>query len=495
MGPASVQPVPETQSSDSQPSLVRGLSLLDSVLLLVSGIIGSSIFLTAKDIATPLPQPVLFLLVWVLGAVISLFACAAFAELGSMFPDSGGQYVFLREAYGDLVAFLYGWMLFAVANGGTIAALSVASAAYIGQVFPVVSQEHVVAAFHIPWPVLGNGHLVFTAAEIVLTRAHIFGLVLIAALTYVNVVGLRWGTLLQNVSTWTKFTAMAAFVVLGFAVGKGDWSHFHSHGVSLTMGLGPAQLISALGVGLIAVFWAYDGWVYITWVAGEVKNPRRNVPLAMVLGVLAVGAIYMAMNMTYVYALPLTEVAQHETIAHAAAAALFSPRAALWLSLVIAISCFSAAATCTLSGARVYMAMAQDGVFFKRMAVIHPKWRTPAFSLIGQGILAAALTVSGRYDQLYTYVIFGMVLSYTLTVIGLFILRWKRPDIPRPYRCAGYPWLPAIYVLIGTAWTLNTIFTRPWEAFWGMVIILIGVPGYLYWKRGLARRRRWSRNV
>ena len=494
MGPASVQPVPETQS-DSQPSLVRGLSLLDSVLLLVSGIIGSSIFLTAKDIATPLPQPVLFLLVWVLGAVISLFACAAFAELGSMFPDSGGQYVFLREAYGDLVAFLYGWMLFAVANGGTIAALSVASAAYIGQVFPVVSQEHVVAAFHIPWPVLGNGHLVFTAAEIVLTRAHIFGLVLIAALTYVNVVGLRWGTLLQNVSTWTKFTAMAAFVVLGFAVGKGDWSHFHSHGVSLTMGLGPAQLISALGVGLIAVFWAYDGWVYITWVAGEVKNPRRNVPLAMVLGVLAVGAIYMAMNMTYVYALPLTEVAQHETIAHAAAAALFSPRAALWLSLVIAISCFSAAATCTLSGARVYMAMAQDGVFFKRMAVIHPKWRTPAFSLIGQGILAAALTVSGRYDQLYTYVIFGMVLSYTLTVIGLFILRWKRPDIPRPYRCAGYPWLPAIYVLIGTAWTLNTIFTRPWEAFWGMVIILIGVPGYLYWKRGLARRRRWSRNV
>jgi basic amino acid/polyamine antiporter, APA family len=484
MGPASVQPVSETQSSDSQPSLVRGLSLLDSVLLLVSGIIGSSIFLTAKDIATPLPQPILFLLVWVLGAVISLFACAAFAELGSMFPDSGGQYVFLREAYGDLVAFLYGWMLFAVANGGTIAALSVASAAYIGQVFPVVSQEHVVAAFHIPWPVLGNGHLVFTAAEIVLTRAHIFGLVLIAALTYVNVVGLRWGTLLQNVSTWTKFTAMAAFVVLGFAVGKGDWSHFHSHGVSLTMGLGPAQLISALGVGLIAVFWAYDGWVYITWVAGEVKNPRRNVPLAMVLGVLAVGAIYMAMNMTYVYALPLTEVAQHETIAHAAAAALFSPRAALWLSLVIAISCFSAAATCTLSGARVYMAMAQDGVFFKRMAVIHPKWRTPAFSLIGQGILAAALTVSGRYDQLYTYVIFGMVLSYTLTVIGLFILRWKRPDIPRPYRCAGYPWLPAIYVLIGTAWTLNTIFTRPWEAFWGMVIILIGVPGYLYWKRG-----------
>ena len=465
--PPPLLPATEDKSIEAKPTLVRGLGLLDSVLLLVSGVIGSSIFLTAKDIAGPLPQPVLFLGVWVLGALISLCACFAFAELGSMFPDSGGQYIYLREAYGDLIAFLYGWMLFAVANGGTIAALSVASAAYLGNVFPVVSQERVA----------------FAIAGVAVTHAHLLGLVLIAVLTYVNVVGLRWGALLQNVSTWTKFTAMAAFVVLGFAIGKGSWSNFHAHGVGLTLGLGPMQLISALGVGLIAVFWAYDGWVYITWVAGEVKNPRRNVPLAMVLGVCVVGIIYVAMNVTYMYALPLKEIAAHETIAHAAAAALFSPRAAGWLSLMIAVSCFSAAATCTLSGARVYMAMAQDGVFFKRMAVIHPKWRTPAFSLIGQGLWAAALTLSGRYDQLYTYVIYGMVLSYTLTVIGMFWLRWKRPDISRPYRCTGYPWLPGIYVLVGAAWTLNTIITRPTEAFWGTAIVLIGVPGYLYWKR------------
>jgi len=459
--------VTQTQPSDAKPSLVRGLSLLDSVLLLVSGIIGSSIFLTAKDIAGPLPQPVLFLLVWVLGGLISLCACFAFAELGSMFPDSGGQYIYLREAYGDLIAFLYGWMLFAVANGGTIAALSVASAAYAGQVFPVVSQERVV------WSLAG----------IVVTRAHVVGLLLIAILTYVNVVGLRWGALLQNVSTWTKFTAMAAFVVLGFAIGKGHWSNFHAHGVPLTMGLSPSQLISALGVGLIAVYWAYDGWVYITWVAGEVKEPRRNVPLAMVLGVLAVGVIYIAMNLTYMYALPLKEIASHETIAHAAAAALFSPGAAVWLSLMIAVSCFSAAATCTLSGARVYMAMAQDGVFFKRMAVIHPKWRTPAFSLIGQGIWAAVLTLSGGYSWLYTYVIYGMVLSYTLTVVGMFWLRWKRPEIPRPYRCTGYPWLPAVYVLIGVGWILNTTIRRPTESLVSIAIVLIGVPFYLFWKR------------
>lgn len=455
------------KQSAAQPSLIRGLGLLDSVLLLASGIIGSSIFLTARDIATPLPQPVLFLGVWVVGAVISLFGCVAFAELGSMFPDSGGQYIYLREAYGDLVAFLYGWMLFSVANGGSIAALAVASAAYTGEVLPIVSAQHIVFSFF----------------GIAITRAHLFALLLIAILTYVNVVGLRWGALLQNVSTWTKFTAMAGFVVLGFAIGKGHWSNFSSHGTSLTMGLSPGALISALGVGLIAVFWAYDGWVYITWVAGEVKEPRKNVPRSMVLGVLAVAAIYLAMNVAYVYALPLNEIAKHETIAHAAAAVLFSPQAALWLSLMISISCFSAAATCTLSGARVYLAMAQDGVFFKRMAEVHPKWRTPAFSLIGQGIWAAALTLSGRYDQLYTYVIYGMVLSYTLTVIGLFLLRWKRPDIPRPYKCTGYPWLPGIYVLVGTAWTLNTIITRPWEAFWGTAIVLVGIPGYLYWKR------------
>ncbi len=468
--PAVTQPSPGKQK-ENQPSLVRGLSLLDSVLLLVSGIIGSSIFLTAKDIAGPLPHPLWFFLVWVVGGVVSLFACFAFAELGSMFADSGGQYVYLREAFGDLIAFLYGWMLFTVANGGSIAALAVGSAAYFGRIVPLMSSEHVM------FSVLGMGF----------TRAHLMALVLIAIMTWINVIGLRRGAILQNVATWAKFAAMAAFVVLGIAIGKGDWSHVSTRSwgatAGLTMGMTPGQLISALGVGLIAVFWAYDGWVYITWVAGEVKEPKRNVPLAMVLGVIVVGLIYVSMNVAYVYALPGTEIAKHETIAHTAAVALFSPGAAVWLSAIIAISCFGAAATCTLSGARVYYAMACDGVFFKKMAEVHPKWRTPAFSLIGEGIWAGILTLSGRYDQLYTYVMFGMVLSYTLTVIGLFVLRKKRPDLPRPYRCTGYPWIPAIYVLIGAAWTLNLIVTRPTESLAGALIVLAGVPGFVYWRR------------
>ena len=450
-----------------KPSLIRRLSLLDAILLLVSGVIGSSIFLTAKDIAGPLPQPILFFLVWVIGGVVSLFACFAFAELGAMFPDSGGQYVYLREAYGDLVAFLYGWMLFTVANGGSIAALAVASATYAGKIFPRGGQEHVI----------------FAALGVSLTRAHVLAIVLIAILTLINVIGLRWGALLNNLSTWTKAIAMGAFVVLGFAIGKGTWSNFSAHGVGITAGLSFGQLASAMGVALIAVFFAYDGWVYVTWVSGEIKDPKRNVPLGMILGVVAVAAIYMLMNTAYVYAMPLSEVAQHETIAHTAAAMLFSPGTAVWLSALVAVSCFGAAASCTLAGARVYLAMAQDGVFFKRMANVHPRWRTPAFSLIGQGVWAVVLTMSGRYDQLYTFVMYGMVLFYALAVVGLFILRRKRPDVPRPYRCLGYPWVPGLYVLITAAWTLNIVFTRPKEALAGTLIMLIGVPGYLYWKR------------
>src|SRR5260221_13699641 len=269
----------DSPSSNSSTSLIRGLSLLDSILLLAGGIIGSSIFLTAKDIAGPLPHPALFLLVWVMGALISMCAAFAFAELGSMFPDSGGQYVYLREAFGDLIAFLYGWMLFSVANGGTIAALSVASAAYLGGIVPFISQQHVV----------------FSAGGIVLTRAHVVALISIVAVTWINVVGLLWGTILQNLATWAKFAAMAAFVILGFAIGKGDCHHFTAApGQSLSLGLSSGQLISAFGVALIPGFWAYNGWVYITWVAGEVREPRRNVPLAMVLGVLVVGAVYIA---------------------------------------------------------------------------------------------------------------------------------------------------------------------------------------------------------
>ncbi len=462
------------QAHDMRPQLLRGLSLLDSVLLLVGGIVGSAIFLTAKDIAAPLPNPLLFVGVWILGGIITMFAGLSFAELGAMFPDSGGQYVYMREAYGDLVAFLYGWMIFTVSNGGTIAALAVAFAEYLGAIFPGVSKERVM----------------FTVVGFGFTRVHAIALLAIALVTWTNMVGLRKGAILQNVATWMKFAAVAAFVTLGFAFGKGAWSHFGesgaaagAHAAGLTMGLTPWQLVSAFGVGLIAVFWAYDGWVYITWVSGEVKDPQRNIPRGLILGIVTVGVIYIALNLIYLYALPLREIAQETTIAHAAAKAMFSHAAADWLSAMIAVSCFGAMASCILSGGRVYFAMARDGVFFRRMAEVHPRWRTPAFSLVGQGIWAAVLALSGRYDQLYTYVMFMMVVSYVAGVAALFILRRKQPDRPRPYRCTGYPWVPAAYLVLGSVFAINTAVERPKETLAGIGIVLVGVPFYIFWRR------------
>jgi APA family basic amino acid/polyamine antiporter len=446
--------------------LVRRLSLLDSVLLLAGGIIGSGIFLTAQDIALSTRMPWLFLGVWALGMGITLLACFAFAEMGAMFPEAGGQYVYMREAYGEFVAFLYGWMIFTVSVGGTIAALGVGFAVYLGSVFPALAAER---------PLLALGHFTLTCGHGVAISA-------IAVQTLINIFGVRKGAILQNVATWLKFAAIAGFVVLGLAIGKGSWSHLSSAS-SIPAGPQSPSLLAGIGVALIAVFWAYDGWVYITWVSGEVKDPQRNVPRALVSGLLLVGAIYLVINAVYIYGLPMGEIARAPAVAKSSALALFSARAANWLGLVIALSCFGAMASCILSGARVYYAMAEDGVFFKRLAQVNPRWHTPVASLVLQGIWSAALALSGKYDQLFTYVMFMMVLSYVLTVAALFVLRRKMPDRERPYRCTGYPWLPALYVALGGIWALNALWARPKEALAGVVIVLIGVPFYFYWRR------------
>jgi basic amino acid/polyamine antiporter, APA family len=446
--------------------LVRRLSLLDSVLLLAGGIIGSGIFLTAQDIALSTRMPWLFLGVWALGMIITLLACFAFAEMGAMFPEAGGQYVYMREAYGEFVAFLYGWMIFTVSVGGTIAALGVGFAVYLGSVFPALAAER---------PLLALGHFTLTCGHLVAISA-------IALQTLINIFGVRKGAILQNVATWLKFAAIAGFVLLGLAIGKGSWSHLSSAS-SIPVGPQSPSLLAGIGVALIAVFWAYDGWVYITWVSGEVKDPQRNIPRALVSGLLLVGVIYLVINAVYIYGLPMGEIAQATAVAKSSALVLFSARAANWLGLVIALSCFGAMASCIMSGARVYYAMAEDGVFFKRLAQVNPRWHTPVASLVLQGIWSAALALSGKYEQLFTYVMFMMVLSYVSTVAALFVLRRKMPDRERPYRCTGYPWLPALYVALGGIWALNALWARPKEALAGILIVLIGVPFYFYWRR------------
>src|SRR3974390_2394113 len=326
--PATSQQAPATRH---EPSLVRGLSLMDAVMLLVGGIIGSGIFLTAAPIASAVHKPWFFLGIWLVGGIITLLACFAFAEMAAMFPEAGGQYVFLREAYGEFPAFLYGWMIFTVGQSGTIAALAVGFAEYFGAILPFASAHQPVATI-VGWS-LTRGHLVSTSAILLLTA--------------INVLGLKRGSALINVATWAKFAAMGIFVLLGLAIGKGSWSNY---AVSLRVDQ-PASLshvISGFGVALIAVFWAFDGWVYVTWVSGEIKNPQKVLPRAMLFGILLVGAIYMSVNMVYLYALPITQVANETTIAQAAAVALFSSSAAKWLGATIALSCFGARSSAML---------------------------------------------------------------------------------------------------------------------------------------------------
>jgi APA family basic amino acid/polyamine antiporter len=465
--PATSQQAPTKQH---QPSLVRSLSLMDAVMLLVGGIIGSGIFLTAAPIASAVHEPWFFLGIWLVGGVISLLACFAFAEMGAMFPEAGGQYVFLREAYGEFPAFLYGWMIFTVGQSGTIAALAVGFAEYFGAIVPFAS-AHLPVATILGWS---------------LTRGHIVSICAIALLTTINVLGVKRGSALINVATWAKFAAIGAFVLLGLAIGHGHWSNY-AVSIRADQPITIGHVISGFGVALIGVFWAFDGWVYITWVAGEIKNPQRVLPRAMVLGLLLVGVIYLAVSAVYLYALPITRVAQEETIAQAAAVSLFSFQAARWLGAVIALSCFGAASSAILCSARVSYAMARDGAFFHAMGRVHPKYRTPAFSLISLSAWSAVLALSGSYYQLYTYVEFMMVLSYLVAVVGLFVLRRTRPNVPRPYRCTGYPYLPALYVFMAGAWALNSVVTRPKETLIGIAIVFLGAPFYFFWRWQLKR--------
>jgi len=454
--------LPNSDAPDNK--LIRGLSLQDSILLLAGGIIGSGIFLTAQDVAINTRSPWLFLSIWVVGMAVTLLACFAFGELGAMFPQAGGQYVYLREAYGDVAGFLFGWMYFTVAATGTMAALGAGFATYLGKAFPVLETQKAI----------------FTLGRFSITHGHLIAISAIAVQTLINIFGVRKGAILQNIATWAKFAAIAIFVVGGLVLGRGSWGHYHQ---SIPAAANAGSLMTGIGVALIAVFWAYDGWIYITLVAGEVKNPQRNLPRTLIWGMLLVGAVYVLINAVYLYALPMSEIAAQDTVAQAAAVSMFSWRIAPGLSLMVALSCFGAMAPCLMSGARVYYAMAEDGVFFRSLAKVHPRWRTPVMSLILQAVWAGVLTLSGKYDELFTYVMFMMVLSYVLTVAALFVLRYKKPDLPRPYRCTGYPWLPAIYVVLGSVWAINAAIVKTKETRVGAAIVLLGLVFYFYWKR------------
>jgi len=451
--------------------LLRQLGLFDSTMVMVGIVIGSGIFLTTGIMAKSIPSPFLILLAWLVGGILTLAGALTYAELGASMPEAGGQYVYLREAYGPIYGFLFGWILFLVYMTGGIAALAVAFAEYFGYFFPSLSMSNII--FSLPIPLFGSSF------SYTLSAGQLVGIFAILLLSLFNYFGVIFGKLIQNFFTLLKIMALLAIIILGFTVGKGT-------SVSLAInpsGLGFSQFIMGFGVALVAVFWAFDGWNNINFVAGEIKNPQRNLPLALFLGTLILTTLYILTNVIYLYALPIGEMAGEVRIAEKAATVLFGGMAPALISVVVIISTFGSLNGSILAGPRVYYAMAKDGLFFQGVAKVHPKFHTPGFAIVIQAVWAAILTLSGSFEQLFTFVMFMAIIFWITAAMAVFKLRKKFPELPRPYKTWGYPVVPIIFIIASVGILLNTLIEKPVESFAGIAFTALGIPAYFYWKK------------
>ncbi|MBP1633772.1 MAG: amino acid permease [Acidobacteria bacterium] len=437
----------------SRPQLPRVLGFVSVIGILIGSVIGSGIFVAPNTIASLVLSPQLILAVWAIGGVLSFFGALAFAELGAAFPEAGGAYVYLREAYGGLIAFLFGWTLFFVIDSGAVATLAVAfSARYLPYFLPLSPLASKAVA-----------------------------LVFIAALVAVNIAGVRWGAGLQNLLTFIKLAAIVAVSVVVFSFGHGNPANFASPPPGPLSG----GLVANFGAALVLALWAYKGWEAVSYSSGEVRNPERNLPLGLLIGTIAVLVLYISTNLAYLYVFPAGEIAKSSRIAADAMNAAVGPIGATIIAFVILFSITGAANGNILTAPRVFFAMARDGVFFGRFADVHPRLLTPHISILATGAWAAALSVTGTFEQLATYVVFGQWIFFGLTVGAVLVLRRARPDLRRPYRTWGYPVTPVIFIAAALYISLSTLITQPWNAAGGLAIIFAGVPAYLFWRRKL----------
>jgi APA family basic amino acid/polyamine antiporter len=455
----------------SRSELARELGLFDSVMMMVGIVIGSGIFLTTGIMAQSIPSVPLLLLAWVLGGVLTLTGALTFAELGAAMPQAGGQYVYLRAAYGNLAAFLFGWILFLVAMGGSIAALGVGFADYSGHFVPAVSTDQLVLALDFTAIGINYTHNVSTV--------QLTAVVVIVLLTACNYAGVVFGKLIQNAFTVVKIGALVAFVVVGLLLGSEQRLDLSLNPTGASSG----ALLVGFGVAVVAVSWAFDGWNNINYVAGEIRDPKRNLPLALFMGTAAITVLYVLVNVVYLLALPLPELVGVVRVAEHASRAMFGTGAASLVSAVVVISTFGALNGSIFVGPRVYYAMARDGVFFRKAGTVHPRFGTPGAAVLTQAVWACALTLTGTYEQLFTYVMFITLAFWTAAVAAVFVLRRQRPDLPRPYKTWGYPLVPMIFIVVTAAILLNTLFARPVESIAGLAITALGVPVYFYWRK------------
>mgnify|MGYP000395034529 FL=1 len=432
------------------PSLERVLSLLDATMINVGGIIGSGIFMVPATVAFFTGSTSLFFLVWILGGIVSLFGALSVAELGAAMPRAGGQYVYLNEAYGPIWGYLYGWSAVAVINTASIAAVGVAFSEYLGFFFPI-------------------------------SDASIKGIAVgtIVLLTIINIVDVKSGAWFQNLFTLSKLGAIFGIILLGLVMEGGT-----NQNLSPIFSDKPfIGLIGPLGLAMVSVLWTFDGWIFITYVAGEVKNPGRNIPLSLIFCMLIVVSVYLLLNYVLLFTLGFTGMNGSELVVSDAASVFLGNKGAAVVTIIILISLIGANNGFVLSSARINYAMARDKLFFNQAAQIHSRFKSPANALIIQCVWACLLTFTGTFNQLITYIIFTSWIFYGMSAGAVIILRKKKPDMDRPYKTPAYPWIPIIFIFFAIFLTINTIMEAPRDAAIGAGIILAGLPLYYYWKK------------
>jgi APA family basic amino acid/polyamine antiporter len=459
-----------------QNEMKRELGLLDATLLVAGSMIGSGIFIVTADITRNVGSAGWLIAVWLITGLMTLIAAVSYGELSSMFPKAGGQYVYLKEAYNPLVGFLYGWSFFAVIQTGTIAAVGVAFSKFTAYLWPAVSEDIIL----------------FNLGSITVSPAQVLAIVIIILLTYINTKGVKGGKIIQTSFTLTKLVSLFGLIIFGFIMLKPDiweanWVNAWSmQKLNVDGTFESYTLVAALGAiaaAMVGSIFSSDAWNNITFIAGEVKNPKRNIGLSLFLGTLIVTIIYVLANLVYMAVLPLQEIAtaDKDRVAVAASSVIFGNIGTVIIALMIMVSTFGCNNGLILAGARVYHTMANDGLFFKKTATLN-KHAVPEFGLWLQCLVASALCLSGRYGDLLDMISFVVVIFYVLTIIGIYILRAKRPDAERPYKAFGYPFLPAVYILMGICFCTLLIIYKPNFTWPGLIVVLTGVPVYYMWK-------------
>ena len=490
---------------------------MSSTMLVIGCMIGSGIFIVSADIARLTGSPALLIAAWLITGVITITGALSYAELAAMMPTAGGQYIYLREAMGPMWGFLYGWTYFLVIGCGTIAAVGVAFGKFLGVLVPWVSgSKWIWHMGHIG--TVKAGPVSFGNMDVGLNTANLVAILTIVLLTAINITGIKTGALVQNIFTIAKTAALGGVIALGFTIGRNHqavaanfsnfWENFHWHSmfaVRTPTGVAMVGVLTIVGVAQVGSLFSSDAWYIVSFTAGEVRNPQRNLPLSLAMGTGIVILLYVLANFAYLMVLPLhgdphattilghgIQYATEDRVATAFMQMIFPGVGAALMAFAILVSTFGCNNGLILGGARLYYAMAKDGLFFESVGKLHPKYRTPMAALIVQGIWCCLLCLSGTYGQLLDYIMFANILFYVLTIAGLFILRVKRPDAPRPYRAIGYPVVPGLYLVLAIFVDIVLLRYKPQYTWPGLILVLLGIPVYLLWSRTARAQARFA---